>query len=317
LAIDVLLLTAELGGVAIAIRLLTGIGFQWWIVPVGAVVWLVLWMGNFTVIEDGVGLLGIATLAFVVSAWRLHPNGRELAVGFIPSLPHDEMARYGFLAVSIVGATLSPYLLNFYASGAIEERWTEPDLWINRTTTYLGMGFGSIVSMGVLVTAALVLRPQHIVVDSYEQAALMFVPVFGRWAVRLFAFALGIGCFGAAIEITLNAGYLFAQSFGWSWGADKPRPDAARFTVAYSVVLLLALAIALIGFDPLRLTLISAAMTVVIMPLVVLPFLVLMNDEEYVGHHTSGPIGNSLLALLTIAGAIMAVIVIPLEIVGG
>jgi hypothetical protein len=33
-------LTAELGGVAIAIKMLTGIHFQWWILPVGVVAWL-------------------------------------------------------------------------------------------------------------------------------------------------------------------------------------------------------------------------------------------------------------------------------------
>jgi Mn2+/Fe2+ NRAMP family transporter len=317
LIIDVLLLTAELGGVGIAMKLLTGVGFQWWIVPIGAVVWLVLWLGNFTVVEDGLGLLGVMTLSFVVSAWRLHPDARGLLSGLVPTLPNHDLARYGFLAVSIVGATISPYLLNFYASGAVEEGWVQTDLWINRTTAYLGMGFGSIVSMGVLVSAAIVLGPQHIRVDTYEQASLMFVPVFGRWAVTLFALALGVGCFGAAVEITLNGGYLLAQSFGWAWGADKPRPAAARFTAAYSFVLLFALVIALVGFDPLQVTLISASLTVVIMPLVVLPFLVLMNDEEYVGRHTCGPIGNGLLAALTVAGAIMAVIVIPLEIFGG
>ncbi len=317
LIIDVLLLTAELGGVGIAMKLLTGVGFQWWIVPIGAVAWMTLWLGNFTVIEDGVGLLGIITLAFVVSVWRLHPNTRDLAGGLVPTLPNHDLARYGFLAVSIVGATISPYLLNFYASGAVEERWTEPDLWINRTTAYVGMGFGSVVAMGVLATSAIVLGPQHIHVDSYEQASLMFVPAFGRWAVTLFALALGVGCFGAAIEITLNAGYVLAQSLGWTWGADKPRSAAARFTAAYSCVLLLALAIAVIGFDPLQVTLISAALTVVVMPLIVLPFLVLMNDAEYVGRHTCGPIGNGLLATLTVAGAIMAAIVIPLQIFGG
>ena len=35
--IDTLLLTAELGGAAIAVKMLTGIGFQWWILPVGFV----------------------------------------------------------------------------------------------------------------------------------------------------------------------------------------------------------------------------------------------------------------------------------------
>jgi Mn2+/Fe2+ NRAMP family transporter len=154
-------------------------------------------------------------------------------------------------------------------------------------------------------------------VDSYDQAALMFLPAFGRWAVMLFALSLGVGCFGAAVELTLNSGYVLAQSFGWPWGAEKKRRDAARFTVAYSVVLCLALGIALMGFDPLQMTLISVALTVVIMPIVVLPFIVLMNDPNYVGRHTSGPIGNGLLATLTILGAIMALVVIPLEIFGG
>jgi Mn2+/Fe2+ NRAMP family transporter len=179
------------------------------------------------------------------------------------------------------------------------------------------MGFGSIVSMGVLVTAAVVLGPLQIRVDSYEQAALMFVPVFGHWSVTIFACALAVGCFGAAIEITLNAGYVLAQSFGWTWGVDKPRRDAARFCAAFTTVLLLSLVIGLLGFDPLQMTLISVALTVVIMPLIVLPFLVLMNDEQYVKQHKAGPLSNGFLAVLTILGALMALVVIPLEILGG
>jgi len=317
LMIDLLLLAAELGGAAIAVRMLTGIGFQWWILPIGAGAWLLLWFGNFSVIEDGLGLLGMITLAFVVAAWRLHPDVKPIAAGFVPSLPGHDLTRYAFLAVSIVGATVSPYLLNFYSSGAIEEDWKEGDLWINRVTAWFGMGFGSIVSMAVLVTAAVVLGPMQIQVDSYEQAALMFVPVFGRWGVTLFALALGVGCFGAAVEIVLNSGYLLAESFGWSWGANRKRPDAARFTASFTVMLLLALLVALIGFDPLQITLISVALTVVIMPVIVLPFLILLNDERYVKSHPSGSLGNGLLAALTILGAIMAIVVIPLEILGG
>src|SRR5689334_3091893 len=51
LLIDVLLLAAEIGGVAIAIKLLTGIAFQWWIAPIGFVVWSVLWLCGFGLIE--------------------------------------------------------------------------------------------------------------------------------------------------------------------------------------------------------------------------------------------------------------------------
>jgi Mn2+/Fe2+ NRAMP family transporter len=315
--IDSLLLTAELGGAAIAVKMLSGIGFQWWVLPLGLAAWLVLWFGNFTVIEDGVGLLGMVTLSFVLAVWRLHPDPQPIAVGFVPTVPGHDLTRYAFLTVSIIGATVSPYLLNFYSSGGVEEKWTQEDLWINRSTAFFGMGFGSTVAMGCLITSAIVLGPQHVKVETYEQAAQMFVPVYGRWAVTLFALSLYIGCFGAAVEIALNAGYALAQALGWTWGINKKRRDVSRFVAAFSVVLLLAVAIAAMGFDPLKLTLISVALTVVIMPMIVLPFLVLMNDERYVGRHTSGPIGNGLLAILTILGALMAIVVIPLEIFGG
>jgi Mn2+/Fe2+ NRAMP family transporter len=133
----------------------------------------------------------------------------------------------------------------------------------------------------------------------------------------LFALALGIGCIGAATEITLNAGYVLAQSFGWPWGTEKNRRETARFSIAFTFVLLLALAAAISGVDPLKVTLISVALTVVIMPIVVLPFLVLLNDRRYAQEHTSGPVGNGALAFLVVLSAILAVIVIPLEIFGG
>jgi len=317
LAIDTLLLAAEIGGAAIAVKLLTGIGFLWWIVPIGIVVWLILSMLGFNAIEYGIGLLGLVTLCFVYAAYRLEPSPHDLLRSLAPSLPGHDLVRYAFLSVSILGATVSPYLLNFYSSGTIEEKLTEKELWVNTTTSYLGICFGGVVSMGVLVTSAMVLGPKHITVDSYDQAALMLVPVFHSWAIALFGVSLGIGCLGAAVEIAVNAGYGFSQALGWSWGANKARSDAARFSTAYTVVTIAGVLIALLGFDPLRLTMISLALTVVIMPLIVLPFLALMNDSRYVKTHTSGPLGNGFLAALTMLGALLAIVVVPLEIFGG
>lgn len=54
-----------------------------------------------------------------------------------------------------------------------------------------------------------------------------------------------------------------------------------------------------------------------ILPVGFLPFLLLMNEEEYAGSHTNGALGNGLLATLTVLGALMAIVVIPLEIFGG
>src|SRR4051812_23627405 len=117
LAIDALLLTAELGGAAIAAKLLTGVAFQWWIVPLALAVWLVLWLCGFGPIEYGLGILGLVTLSFTLSAWRLGPDVSDIVAALVPSLPTHDHVRYAFLAVSILGANVSPYLLNFYASG--------------------------------------------------------------------------------------------------------------------------------------------------------------------------------------------------------
>jgi Mn2+/Fe2+ NRAMP family transporter len=317
LVLDLLLLTAELGGAAIAIKLVTGTGFQWWIVPIALFVWSILWFSGFAVIEHGLGLFGLVTISFVLAAWRLGPDAGDVARSFIPSLPTHDGMRYAFLAISIVGATVSPYLVNFYSSGTIEEDMKQEELWVNTATTYGGNMFGTVVAMGVLITSGMVLQPLSIHVDSYEQASLMFVPAFGRWAIGLFALSLGIGCIGAAVEISLNMGYVLSQVFGWSWSANKPRAENARFSCAFTFILVAAAGIAVLGFDPLRLTMISVALTVVVMPLMVLPFLVLMNDTKFVKDRTNTPVGNAILAILTVVGALFALVVIPLEIFGG
>jgi Mn2+/Fe2+ NRAMP family transporter len=317
LLLDTLLLAAELGGVATALKLVAGSSFVVWIVPFALLVGVIFWTAGFAVIEDGVGLLGLVTLSFVFAAWKLHPTSHDIGRGLIPSLPDHDWVGYSALAVSIVGATVSPYLLNFYSAGTVEEGLEEKQLWVNRTTAFMGMGFGSIVSMGVLVCAAVTLAPAGVQADTYEEMAAMFTPVFGDWGTTLFALSLGIGCFGAAVEISLNGGYLLAQVFGWQWGANERRRDAARFALAASGILLAGTLLALTGIDPLKLTEISMALTVLVMPLVILPFLVLMNDRRYVGDHTSGMVGNLFLAALTIAAALLALVVIPLQLFGG
>ena len=53
-----LVLGAEIGGVCLALQLATGVGMQWWALPVAFALWLLLWHATFGVIENGVSLLG-------------------------------------------------------------------------------------------------------------------------------------------------------------------------------------------------------------------------------------------------------------------
>lgn len=315
--IDFLVLAAEIGGVCIALQLVTGIGFQWWALPVAFALWLLIWKGTFGMIENGVSILGLVTLVFVVGAFVLHPPLKAIGAGLVPSLPHHDAAHYWFIAVAILGAIISPYLFYFYSSGAVEDKWSEEHISINRIVASLGMGFGSIVALGVMIVAALVLQPRGIQVDRYEQAALVLVPIFGYWGFMLFAASLGIACFGAALEIGLDTAYLVAQVLGWNWGEDVHPKDAARFSLIYTLFIFPAALLMVVGIDPLQLTIFSMALTAVILPIAIFPFLILMNDEHYLGKYRNGWLTNSVVVFTIGLAFVIAIVAIPLEIVGG
>ncbi|MEH1843863.1 MAG: Nramp family divalent metal transporter [Nostoc sp.] len=315
--VDFLILGAEIGGVCIALQLITGISFQWYALPVAFAIWLILWYGSFGLIENGISVLGLITLVFVVATFKLHPSLTQIGTGLLPTLPQEDTVHYLFLAVGILGAIISPYLFYFYSSGAVEDKWDEEHIGVNRAIAGLGMGFGSVVSLGVLIVATLVLKPRGIQVDSYEQAALMLTEPLGYWGFILFAASLGIACFGAALEVSLDTAYDVAQAFGWNWGESLKAKDAARFSLIYTVFVFLASLLMVFGIDPLQLTLFSMAITAVILPPVIIPFLVLMNDESYVGKYRNGWISNSVVIFTIALTFVLAIVAIPLEIIGG
>jgi Mn2+/Fe2+ NRAMP family transporter len=312
-----MVLVAELGGIGLSLQILTGIGFPWWAIPVSFVVWLLMWKGSFSLIENGVSLLGLVTLSFVIAAVKLHPDWGSAARGLLPTLAGDQKAKYGFIAVSILGASISPYLMYFYSSGAIEDEWDESYIPINRVIAGLGMSFGGLLSMGVLVAASLALRPKGIDIDKFEQAALLMTTALPKWGFFLFAASMLTACLGAALEISLAIAYFFAQGFGWSWSEDLTPSQDARFCFTYTIKILVAAIPLVVGIDPIKVTMISMALTAATLPLAIVPFLFLMNDPIYLGEHRNGWVSNSVVAIIILISFVLAVISIPLQIVGG
>jgi Mn2+/Fe2+ NRAMP family transporter len=317
LVVDFLALAAEIGGVCLALQLITGISFYWWALPIAFVIWLLLWKGTFTIIENGTSFFGLITLCFVVAAVMMHPPWKEVAAGALPSLPTHNKTHYWFIAVAILGALISPYLFYFYSSGAIEDKWDKGYLGVNRAVAGLGMSFGSIVSIGLLIVSAMVFLPRGIEIDSYEQVALILTGLFGYWGFILFVASLGITCLGAAMEVSLDMGYIVSQAFGWNWSENQHPQEDARFSTTYTVCIFASSLLMLARIDPLKLTLFTMALTAVILPLVIIPFLILMNDEHYLGKHRNGFIGNAVIILIIGLTFILAVVAIPLEILEG
>jgi Mn2+/Fe2+ NRAMP family transporter len=317
LGVSLLVLAAEIGGVAAAIEMATGISFPIWALPVGLLAWALLWRTTFSTIENGVSLLGLVTLAFAVGVVKLHPDYGAVARGFVPTFPSTEKSKYWFIAVSVLGASISPYLYYFYSSGAIEEKWDDSYIGTNRVIAAIGMGFGGVLSIAVLILAALLFHPRGIRVDHYQQLPELLSGVFGRTGFWLVIASLVIACLGATLEIALSLAYLVAQGFGWNWGEDLAPRDDARFALTYTLLVVAGSLFVLAGIDPLRLTQISMALTATSLPIATFPFLILMNDKAYLGDHTNGHLGNAVVMFISVLSAILGVVSIPLELIGG
>jgi Mn2+/Fe2+ NRAMP family transporter len=315
--VNVLVLAAEIGGMSLALQLVTGISFRWWALPTGILTWLLLWKGTFSLIENGVSLLGMVALAFLVGAWKLHPSGHDILAGLAPTLPSHRPVHYWFTAVSILGAVISPYLFYFYSSGAIEDHWGVDDIGVNRAVATVGMGFGCILAITVLIVAAMTLQPAGIEPERFEQLALLLTGPLGRWGFYLFAGTLLITCLGAALELSLATAYSFAQGLGWNWGESVHPRDAARFSLTYTGMIAVSTLLMVAGIDPLKLTLFSMALTSLTLPVVTFPFLIVMNDRDYCGEYGNHWIGNTAVIVTSVLASIMALVAIPLQLMGG
>lgn len=318
---DTLLLAAELGGMAAGLALLTGLPLRVGFVVAAVTAWAGVWYLTFPQIERGPGLIGLLSLAFVpaigVALVRPAAHLPLRTLLQVASVPGGSTGRYLFLCSAVLGATLSPYLVVFYASGAREEGWTRDSLSLNRLTATLGIGLGGVVGVSVIALSAIVLGPAHTNVSTLAAAAQILEGPLGTAGRLLFGAILLVCCFGAALEVCLAVSFDVAQGFGWSWDASAPHSTTVRFRLVILAVLAVATAVGLIAGDPLTLALVASAVMALILPASLGPFLVIMNDRRHLGPHANGPVGNAVVVTVLVLAALISLATIPLLVFGG
>ncbi|SBT65795.1 Mn2+ and Fe2+ transporters of the NRAMP family [Micromonospora sediminicola] len=317
--ITLLTLAAEIGGVALALQLISGAPYLLWVPAVALVLWLALWRVRFETLERIFGLGGLALVILVVGIFWLHPPFDTLRAQTISTSPPpgENWPTYWFLAVALFASAMTPYEVFFFSSGGVEERWTPRDLTLSRINVFLGFPLGGLLAFGFLATSAIVFHPLQVSVDTLGQAVLPAGLAFGQVGLGLIILGVFAATFGAAMETSLSAGYAVAQYFGWSWGkALRPR-QAARFHTVVLISILLAVAALLSTIDPIQLTEYMLIFSAVVLPLTYLPILIIANDRGYLGDRVNGPFANTLGVVYLVVVAAAAVAAIPLMVMTG
>ncbi|OKH62871.1 hypothetical protein EB73_26775 [Mycobacterium sp. SWH-M3] len=317
--INLMTLTAEIGGVALALQLATDVGRLMWIPVAAFAVWLVIWRVKFSIMENVAGLAGLCLIVFAVSVFALQPHWSDLTHQALqPVIPQTESsATYWYYAIALFGAAMTPYEVFFFSSGAVEEHWKTKDLGVSRLNVVIGFPLGGILSVAIASCAALVLLPSQIEVTSLSQVVMPVVAAGGKLALAFAIVGIVAATFGAALETTLSSGYTLAQFLGWPWGKFRRPAEASRFHVVMFVSIVVGAAVLFTGVDPILVTEYSVVFSAIALPLTYLPILIVANDSEYMGDKTNGRLTNvfgSVYLVIILAASVAA---IPLMIVTG
>ncbi len=310
--VNLLTLAAEIGGIALALQLLSGISYTALLVVALVGLGLVLWLMPFGWIERVFGYMGLSLLVFGVAAVKLGPDWGDVAQGFVPSAGSGDKVVYGYFVVGLIGAAMIPYEVYFYSSGAVEERWRPKDLGVNRANAIIGYSLGGLLSFFLMISAGALLMPQGVHAELLGTVALVAQSPLGEAGLALALIGILFAVSGAAIDSAFAGAYSVAQFFGWEWGKYRTPAGAPRFTLAWIVMLVLGFAIVVTGVDPIVVTELSVIFSVVALPLTYVPILLVANDRSYMGTHANGRVANAFGVFYLLVVLATAVCAVPL-----
>jgi NRAMP (natural resistance-associated macrophage protein)-like metal ion transporter len=299
---NVINIGADLGGMAEATQLITGIRSLIWI-PVYAlfIVGLLFW-GSYKLIAKVFKWLTLVLFAYVITAFYAHVDWNHALESTL--VPHLEWSR-GFLAVvvGILGATISPCLFFWQAAEEVEEEKgkgrtlsqrkdaTAGELRIARTDTITGMFFSNLIMYFIILTTAATLHAHgETNITTARQAAEALRPLAGSGAYLLFTLGLiGTGMLGVPVLVG-SCAYAVAEGAAWRGSmADKPR-SARKFYAVMTIAMALGLLLNYLGFNAVKMLFLSAVINGLLAPPLILLVILLTSNHKVMGQRVNPPL---------------------------
>jgi NRAMP (natural resistance-associated macrophage protein)-like metal ion transporter len=315
---NVINIGADLGGMAEATQLVTGVRPLIWIPVYAFFITALLFWSSYQLIARVFKWLTLVLFAYVLTSFYAHVDWRHaLAVTFVP---HLEFSR-GFLSVlvAILGTTISPYLFFWQAAEEVEEEQqakgrslagrrgaSDEELRSERTDTIAGMFFSNLIMYFIILTTAATLNAHgQTNITTARQAAEALRPLAGNGAYVLFTLGLiGTGMLGVPVLVG-SCAYAVSEAAKWRGSmSDKPR-KARKFYAVMAVAMALGLVLNYLGFNAVKMLFLSAVINGLLAPPLILLIILLTSSHKVMGKRVNPPLlqylGWAGLAVMTAA----------------
>jgi NRAMP (natural resistance-associated macrophage protein)-like metal ion transporter len=288
---------ADLGGMADAMQMVTGIHSYYWTPFFTAVIVGLLFWTSYVWIAKIFKWLTLVLFAYVLTAFLAKPDW--MAVLRFTLIPHVEWSRsYIAVLVGILGTTISPYLFFWQAAEEVEEERaqgkvtvaqrrgsTDAELRAARTDVLTGMLFSNVVMYFIILTTAATLHAHGMTdIATAREAAEALRPLAGKGAYWLFTLGL-IGTGMLAVPVLAGScAYAVAEGAMWEEASLGDRPDAARgFYAVIGVAMMVGLALDFAGLNAVKMLFWSAVLNGVLAPPLVVLVVMLTSDRRVMG----------------------------------
>jgi NRAMP (natural resistance-associated macrophage protein)-like metal ion transporter len=315
---------ADLGGMADATEMVTGVNSLVWTPIYATLIISLLFWTSYRLIAKVFKWMTLVLFAYVITAFLAHPNWR--AVLHSTFVPHFEWSSaYIATFVGILGTTISPYLFFWGASQEVEEERkmgrrtveeregaTDEELRKSRTDVITGMFFSNLVMYFIILTTAATLHAHgKTTIETAQQAAEALKPLAGNGAYLLFTLGLiGTGMLGVPV-LAAAAAYAVAEARNWG-GTLEDRPHLAKkFYAIIASSMILGLVLDYAGFNAVKMLFWSAVVNGVLAPPLIVLVVLLTSNREVMGDRVSPPLikwlGWATAVVMTVAAVAMFV----------
>ncbi|WP_282124274.1 Nramp family divalent metal transporter [Algibacter mikhailovii] len=253
-----------------------------WSVAIGAIAFLLLYLGNYKILEKVlVFLVILMSLAFLITAIITKPDLGSIIKGtFIPKLNEGNL----LMVIGLIGTTVVPYNLFLHAS-LVKEKWqNKKDLKYARKDTFIAVILGGLVSMCIMISATSIDTGQvHNAVD----LAKGLEPLFGSFA----KYFLGLGLFAAgitsAITAPLAAAYVATGCLGWNTNLKS-----MRFRMVWGFVLIMGGLFSTLGLKSIEIIKFAQITNGILLPVIAGFLIWVMNKSSVLGSYKNSNIQN-------------------------
>lgn len=287
-----------------------------------ALVFTTVTRGNAKIVERIFFVFCTVYIAYIVSAFLVHPNWGEVIHQSI--VPHFQASKaYLLMIIAIIGTTISPWMQFYIQAAVVDKGVREDDYAYSRIDVVTGGIWTDVIAYFIIVACAATIYVHNLHVPAAHQiqvndpsdVAVALQPLVGKFASLLFAVGLLNAAVFTASILPLSTAYYVCEAFGFERGIDHRFREAPIFYTLYLALIVIGAAAVIVPGSPLlAIITYSQVANGMLLPIVLVLMLLLINNKRLMGKWTNS-IAFNVIAWATVVIVGILTIVSTLQVI--